>query len=156
MMDAGQPVILIAEDSPDDVLMLQRAFRDAVIETPLHFVANGEEAIAYLKGDGKFANRAEYPVPDLLLLDLKMPRTNGFEVLEWLQQEPSLAPLRTVVLTTSDDIWDVNRAYTLGANSFLVKPLDFTDFKNTIQSIYNYWLSLDRSPEVRRPDSAHR
>jgi CheY-like chemotaxis protein len=151
MIGHGHPIILIAEDNENDVLMLERAFRQAAIDLPLHVVADGEQAIAYLRGDGKFANRAEYPLPDLLLLDLKMPRKNGFEVLQWLRDQPTLASLRTVVLTTSNDIWDINRAYGLGANSFLVKPLDFTDFKDTIQAIYNYWLNLDRSPDVARP-----
>ena len=150
----GQPIILVAEDNPDDVQMLKRALEQAAIDTPISFVSDGEQAIAYLKGTGKFANRAEYPLPDLLLLDLKMPRSNGFDVLEWLRQQPTLASLRTVVLTTSDRIWDVTRAYELGANSFLVKPLDFTDFKNTIQAVYNYWLALDKAPNVARPTSA--
>lgn len=156
MNDHGQPVILIAEDNPDDVSMLKRALEQAAIKTPIYFVADGEQTIAYLKGGGKFANRDEYPLPDLLLLDLKMPRSDGFEVLEWLRHQPSLASLRTVVLTTSDRIWDVNRAYELGANSFLVKPLDFTDFKNTLQAVYNYWLALDKGPKITRPATAAR
>src|SRR5687768_12980264 len=150
MMDHNQPIILIAEDNPADVLMLQRAFRQAAIDTPLHFVSDGEEAIAYLKGEGKFASRHEHPLPDLFLLDLKMPRKNGFEVLQWLHEQPTLASLRTVVLTTSDDVWDINRAYAMGANSFLVKPLDFTDFKSTIQAVFNYWLTLDHGPSLAR------
>jgi CheY-like chemotaxis protein len=153
MTQHGHAVILVAEDRPDDVLMLKRAFEQAAIETPIYFVNDGEEAIAYLQGSGKFANRDEYPLPDLLVLDLKMPRKNGFEVLEWLRQRPGLGSLRTVVLTTSDRIWDVNRAYELGANSFLVKPLDFTDFKNTIGAIYSYWMSLDKPPQLTRSAS---
>jgi CheY-like chemotaxis protein len=150
MMDHNQPIILIAEDNPLDVLMLQRAFRQAAIDTPLHFVSDGEEAIAYLKGEGKFGSRQEHPLPDLFLLDLKMPRKNGFDVLQWLQEQPTLASLRTIVLTTSDDVWDINRAYAMGANSFLVKPLDFTDFKSTIQAVFNYWVTLDQGPSLAR------
>ena len=151
MIDDGQPVILVAEDNPDDVSMLKRAFEHAAIQTPIHFVSDGEEAIAYLNGEGKFANRARYPLPHLLLLDLKMPRRNGFEVLEWLRDQPTLRLLRTVVLTTSERIWDINQAYQAGANSFLVKPLDFTDFRNTIQAVYNYWLGLAKAPAVAQP-----
>jgi CheY-like chemotaxis protein len=152
----GQPVILVAEDNMDDVQMLKRALEQAAIDTPIHFVPDGEQAIAYLRGAGKFANRDEYPLPDLFLLDLKMPRSDGFDVLQWLRQQPTLASLRTVVLTTSDRIWDVNRAYELGANSFLVKPLDFTDFKNTLQAVYNYWLALDKGPRIVRPTTTTR
>jgi CheY-like chemotaxis protein len=151
MTDSGQPVILLAEDSEDDVYMLRRAFQQAGIELPLQVVADGEQAIAYLTGQGKFANRAEFPLPDLFLLDLKMPRLNGFEVLAWLRQHPTLAPLRTVVLTTSEEIRDVNRAYAMGANSFLTKPLDFTDFKNTLQEMFNFFLIKAKAPEVSRP-----
>jgi len=151
MTDAGQPVILLAEDSDDDVYMLRRAFEQAGIELPLQVVSDGEQAIAYLTGQGKFANRAEYPLPDLFLLDLKMPRKNGFEVLGWLRQHPTLAPLRTIVLTTSDEIRDVNRAYAMGANSFLTKPIDFTDFKNTLQEMFNFFLVKAKAPQVSRP-----
>ena len=150
MNDEGLPVILVAEDSPSDVFMLRRALDRAAIETPVQVVSDGEEAIAYLEGAGKFANRAEYPLPDLLLLDLKMPRKDGFDVLEWLQRQPALASLRTVVLTTSERIWDVNRAYQLGANSFLVKPLDSAEFSDMIHAVYRYWLALAKGPKLER------
>src|ERR1051326_7062364 len=114
-------VILLAEDREDDVLLIRRAFNKANLLNPLHVVQDGEEAIAYLKGEGQYANRAEYPLPSLLLLDLKMPRKNGFEVLQWIRQQPSLSALRVVVLTSSSEIQDVNMAYRLGSNSFLVK-----------------------------------
>jgi CheY-like chemotaxis protein len=151
MSNSEHPVILLAEDNDDDVAMLRRAFLLAGIDLPLQVVPNGEEAINYLMGQGKFANRAEYPLPDLFLLDLKMPGTNGFDVLAWLRQHPTLAPLRTVVLTTSDEIRDVNQAYVLGANSFLTKPVDFTDFKSTLQQMFNFFLFKAKRPEVRRP-----
>src|SRR6266581_7254988 len=141
-------VILLAEDSDDEVMLIRRAFRDAKLLNPLHVVRDGEEAIAYLKGEGRYANRAEYPLPALLLLDLKMPRKNGFEVLEWIRQEPGLNLLRVVVLTSSDRLSDVNRAYRLGANSFLVKPFDLGDFARLVQAISGYWLWMSRAPEV--------
>lgn len=125
---AEHAVILLAEDEEDYVLLIQRAFAQAKIPNPLHVVWNGQEAISYLKGEGKYANREEYPLPDLFLLDLKMPRVSGFEVLQWIRSQPGLAPLRVLVLTSSDQIRDVNEAYKLGANSFLVKPMDFQDF----------------------------
>jgi CheY-like chemotaxis protein len=118
---------------------------------PLYVVRDGEEAIAYLKGEDRFANRDEYPLPTLLLLDLKMPRKDGFGVLEWIRQQPSLRRLRVVVLTGSEDIYDVNRAYDLGANSFLVKPLNMDEFVRLTEAIHGYWLWLSRAPEVQRP-----
>ena len=151
MAEREQPFVLIAEDSENDLLMLQRAFRQASITAPVQFVTDGEQAIAYLKGEGKFARRDEFPLPDVLLLDLKMPRKNGFAVLEWLRTQPSLRHLRVVVLTTSEDLRDVNRAYALGAASFLTKPVNFVEFKDTIQAMYNYWMALNRRPEIERP-----
>ncbi|HMJ66739.1 MAG TPA: response regulator [Candidatus Binatia bacterium] len=148
-MDA-HPVILIAEDNENDIFMLRRAFTQLEIDSPILIVSDGEQAISYLHGDGKYSSRAEYPLPDLLLLDLKMPRTNGFEVLQWIRGNPSLASLRVVVLTTSEQIRDINRAYQLGANSFLVKPVHFDDFRNTLKAIYDYWL-LNKVPQISRP-----
>ena len=144
-------VILLAEDNEDHAILTRRAFKQAALINPVFVVQDGEEAIAYLKGEGKFSNRTEYPLPTLLLLDLKMPRKNGFEVLEWVRQQPSLAALRVVVLTTSDQIHDVNRAYQLGANSFLTKPVDFRDFVQLSSAIKGYWLWMSRAPEVERP-----
>lgn len=132
--------------------MLRDALRRGRIEVPLQVVHDGEEAIAYLRGVGKFANRAEYPLPDLFLLDLKMPGRDGFQVLRWLRGQPSLAPLRTIVLTTSEEASDVDFAYALGANSFLTKPMDLCDFGNTLGETLNYWLKTARAPQVSRPD----
>jgi CheY-like chemotaxis protein len=151
MAEREQPIVLIAEDSENDLLMLRRAFRQASILAPMQHVSDGEQVIAYLKGEGKFGRRDEFPLPDVLLLDLKMPRKNGFEVLEWLQTQPSLRELRVVVLTTSEELRDVNRAYALGAASFLTKPLNFVEFKDTIQAMYSYWMALNRRPKIERP-----
>jgi len=148
---AEHAVILLAEDEEDYVLLIRRAFEQAKIPNPLHVVWNGQEAIAYLKGEGKYANREEYPLPDLFLLDLKMPRVNGFEVLKWVRSQPGLAPLRILVLTSSEEIRDVNEAYKLGANSFLVKPLDFQDFTQLSRLIQDFWLKASKTPETFRP-----
>ncbi|HXS67214.1 MAG TPA: response regulator [Candidatus Polarisedimenticolia bacterium] len=148
---AEHAVILLAEDEEDYVLLIQRAFEQAKIPNPLHVVWNGQEAISYLKGDGKYSNREEYPLPDLFLLDLKMPRVNGFEVLKWVRSQPGLAPLRVLVLTSSDQIRDVNEAYKLGANSFLVKPMDFQDFTQLSRLIQEFWLKASKAPETFRP-----
>jgi CheY-like chemotaxis protein len=148
---AEHAVILLAEDEEDYVLLIRRAFSQANIPNPMHVVWNGQEAISYLKGEGKYSNREEYPLPDLFLLDLKMPRVNGFEVLQWLRQQPGLATLRVLVLTSSDQIRDVNEAYRLGANSFLVKPIDFEDFTQLSRLIQDFWLKASKTPETFRP-----
>ena len=148
---SDQAVILLAEDREDDVLLIRKAFKKAFINNPLHVVRDGEEAIAYLKGEGKYFNRDEYPLPDLLLLDLKMPGIDGFGVLKWLRQQPGLSSTRVVVLTSSEDIHDVNIAYRLGANSFMVKPLDFENFMEMSRFLTSYWLQLSKTPETSRP-----
>src|ERR1043166_8865305 len=117
--------MLVAEDREEDVEILKLAFEKAQVNVPLHFVSNGEEVIEYLKGEGRFSNRDEYPLPKVLLLDLKMPVLSGFEVLEWLRLQPSLRRLLVVVFSSSDLPEDVNRAFELGANSYVVKPIDF-------------------------------
>src|SRR6185503_2037849 len=119
MISDSQPFVLIAEDGENDVQLLRRSFHQAGINVSFQVVGDGEECIAYLSGTGKFSNREEFPLPDLLLLDLKMPRVNGFEVLRWIRSKPSLSSLRVIVLTSSERIKDVNEAYALGANSFL-------------------------------------
>jgi CheY-like chemotaxis protein len=149
---SDRAIILLAEDSEDDILLIKQAFAKANIINPIFVVRDGEEAVLYLNGDGKFANRAEYPLPDLLLLDLKMPAVDGFEVLKWLRSQPSLAALRVVVMTSSEYIRDVNQAYQLGANSFLVKPHDFDDFTNIGRLIHEFWLKTSKAPEISRPD----
>ena len=148
MLDVA--VFLLAEDDEDHVHLIRRAFKKANLLNPLHVVRNGEEAIAYLEGVCPYANRAEYPLPALLLLDLRMPRKNGFEVLEWIRGRPGLESLRVIVLTTSEDMRDVNLAYRLGANSFLVKPADFAQFVNVLQAVQGYWLWMDKAPDVSR------
>jgi CheY-like chemotaxis protein len=146
-----QAVILIAEDREDDILLIQRSLLGAGISNHIQIVRNGDQTIAYLKGEGKFANREEFPLPALLLLDLKMPRTDGFQVLSWIRQQPSLKALRIIVLTASSDMRDVNEAYELGANSFLVKPVDFQNFVEISRFLKDYWLRLDKAPAISRP-----
>jgi CheY-like chemotaxis protein len=146
-----QAVFLLVEDSDNDAILIRRAFHKGNIVNPLQVVSSGEQAVAYLNGEGAFANRAEYPLPDLVLLDLKMPGIDGFEVLRWIRQQPTLKALRVVVLTSSDRIQDVNLAYQLGANSFLVKPVDFERFVEISQALKGYWIWLSKVPEVSRP-----
>ncbi len=135
--------VLLAEDDPDDVLLTQIAFEKARLANPLMVVRDGEEAIAYLKGEGIYSDREKYPLPILLLLDLKMPKLTGFQVLEWLQTQPQLSQLPVAIMTSSDFDPDVNRAYELGANSYLVKPPDAGALLALVQRLHAYWLILD-------------
>jgi CheY-like chemotaxis protein len=148
---SDEAVILLAEDREDDILLIRKAFKSAFINNPLYIVRNGEEAIDYLEGVKKYSNRREFPLPDLLLLDLKMPRFDGFEVLKWIRQQPGFNTLRVIVLTSSDHIHDVNKAYQLGANSFLVKPVEFQNLLQLSSLLTNYWLGSTKAPEIVRP-----
>src|SRR4051812_49319470 len=114
--------ILVAEDETADAFFLKRAFAKAGVPTTLQFVRDGQEAIEYLAGEGEFANRLVHPLPHLLLLDLKMPRMDGFQVVGWVRQQPLLKRLPVIIFSSSDQEHDINRAYDLGANSYLVKP----------------------------------
>jgi CheY-like chemotaxis protein len=121
------PVILLAEDDENDALLLQIAFRRAGLRWPIFRVANGLEAKAYLKGDPPYHDRTRYPLPGLVLLDIKMPLMDGFEVLRWMRQQPEFGLILVVILTGSDRTGDADVAQRLGANSFLVKPPDLNN-----------------------------
>ena len=138
---SDQAVILLVDDREEDVLLVRRAFQKASLPNPLYIVRDGEEAFSYLKGEGKYSDRAEYPLPDLMLLDLKMPRVDGFQVLQWLRQQPGFRDLPVIVLTASEYLRDVDQAYKLGANSFMIKPLDFQNFLEMSKYLSSYWLS---------------
>lgn len=140
--------MLVAEDSDDEIEILKIAFSRVHFRVPVHFVRGGEAAIAYLSGEGKFADRHEYPLPKLLLLDLNMPLRNGFEVLESLRLQPGLRRLGAVVFSSSMLLEDVNRAFDVGASSYLVKPNDFAELVQTVRCLEAYWFRLNRSPEI--------
>jgi DNA-binding response OmpR family regulator len=143
--------ILVAEDDDNDVFFLERAFKQAQIDIPRHRVRDGEEAIAYLRGDGVYSDRQKHPVPSFMLLDLKMPRKNGFEVLAWARQQPVIKRLPIAILTSSREEPDINRAYDLGANTYLVKPVRFEDLLETIKALHLFWLNLAKIPDLATP-----
>ena len=140
--------ILLAEDNPDDVLLIQRAFRKANVTNPLQQVGDGEEAINYFAGTGIYANRQQYPLPGLLLLDLKLPRKSGLEVLAWLKEQPGLSRLPVVVFTSSREDSDIQRAYDLGVNSYLVKPVNFDALLEIVHMLGLYWLQFNERPDI--------
>lgn len=145
--------ILLIEDSPDDALLVQRAFRKSGGEARIRVLDNGEKALAYLAGEGDYADRVRFPLPDLMLLDLKLPRLSGFEVLEWLRGQPGLKRLPVVILTGSREAADVDRAADLGANSYLVKPVGFEALLNLVQAFQSYW-KLNEWPGLNIPPCA--
>ena len=147
-MNVREGVILLAEDDPNDVLLIQRAFQRTHVANPVQVVRDGEEVLAYLSGQGPFADRERHPLPVLMLMDLKMPRKSGLEVLEWVRKQPGLKRLPIIVLTSSNQSPDINRAYELGANSYLVKPAGFDSLLELVKNLDMYWLILNEKPEL--------
>lgn len=131
--------VLLAEDNPDDALLMQRAFKAQGITNPLRIVADGSEVISYLEGQGSFADRDTNPFPRFIILDLKMPRMSGLEVLAWLRAHPECMVVPTLVWSSSSDQRDVKQAYLLGANGYLVKPTDFQQFKQMLTDVFRFW-----------------
>ena len=144
-MPADNYAILLVEDDHNDVLLIKRAFQKVNIANPIIVVNDGEQAVSYLAGREPYVDRA---VPMLVLLDLKLPRKSGHEVLEWLRQQPNLKRLPVVVLTASSESSDVNRAYDLGANSYLVKPVTFDALVEMVKTLNLYWLILNKRADV--------
>lgn len=139
-MDTKQFTVLLVEDDLNDIFIVKRAFRTARIQNPLQVVTDGEEAISYLRGEGKYGNRETHPLPSLIVMDIKMPRRSGFEVLEWVKG--STQPLRRIpiiIVSSSHSVEDINRAYELGANAYMVKPMDYRAVEHLFESITHYW-----------------
>lgn len=144
-------LILLVEDNGDDVALVRRAFRRAGITTRLEVVGDGDAAVDYLQGSGPWSDRQAWPLPRLLLLDLKLPRRSGLEVLQWVRGQPALRALVVVVLTSSRENTDLRRAYAAGANSYLVKPVDFDDLLRMVQTLELYWMGLNEVPSPGNP-----
>jgi len=121
-MTHGGKVILLVEDDENDVFFFRRALAKAGFEVPLQVVSDGEQALQYLNGNGKYADRAAHPLPDIIFLDLKLPYVNGLEILEHIQKKPALEKIEVIVLTSSPEDRDRKRAFELGAKEYLVKP----------------------------------
>ncbi|MDB6111697.1 MAG: two-component system response regulator [Pedosphaera sp.] len=145
-MSAAAPHILHVDDDPGDTLLMQQACRKAEVSFQLHSVGDGETAIAYLNGAGAYSDRERYPLPALVLLDLKMPRKSGFDVLAWIRSEPPLKYLPVIIFTASNQEEDIRRAYEAGANSYLVKPVGIHTLIEMVKMIDGYWLGLNQSP----------
>jgi len=140
-MENSKPgLVLLAEDDENDIFLMRRAFLDAGVQIVVIDVPNGEEAIKYLSGRGPYTDRSSYPLPALLLLDLKMPLLNGFELLSWLQRQVNLRTLPAVVLSSSGLDFDIQRAFQLGARDYLVKPQTHDGLVKLVREINSRWL----------------
>lgn len=144
MFETSKPIeVLLVEDDPGDVMMTQEAFADYKIANKLSVVTNGEDAIAYMRKQGRFAG---VPTPDLVLLDLNLPRRNGREVLRDIKEDPDLRRVPVVVLTTSASEEDVLAAYDLHANAYVRKPVDFEQFVAAVRAIDDFFITIVRLP----------
>lgn len=139
--------IMVVDDDPNDLIFIERAFRSIGVKDPIHTINGGEEAIAYMKGEGKYADRATYAYPTFITTDLKMPGQDGFAVLEHLKNNPGWAVIPTVVLTSSPDLDDIKKAYMLGASSYHVKPNSTDELRHQLKVLHDYWMTC-QVPEV--------
>ena len=139
--------ILVVEDDPNDQFLIERAFRKIGVTDPIHIVGNGEEAIAYMMGEGKYADRINFEYPTFVVTDLKMPGSDGFAVLEFLKSNPEWRVIPTVVLSASSDLDDIKKSYMLGASSYHIKPQNSDALRKQLEVINAYWMTC-QVPQV--------
>ena len=142
------PLILVVEDDANDALLLERAFQKSEMPIAVKVLRTVDDAIAYLQGRPPFADRQTCPMPVLILQDIKLPLKSGFDFVSWLRAQPALKRLPVIMLTSSKAPSDINRAYELGANSYLVKPVAFESFRQMIKTLQLYWLVHNQQPTV--------
>jgi CheY-like chemotaxis protein len=157
-MPRYEKTILVVEDEPHDRTLIEMAFRQVGVTGPIHLLSNGEEAIAYMMGEGPYADRDKYAYPSFILTDLKMPGADGFDVLQHLKSNPEWAVIPTVVLSASTDPDDIRTAYRLGASTYHVKPTSFVELKRQLKILHDYWMTcqipdVDASGRHIRTDS---
>ncbi|MFP2910651.1 response regulator [Pyxidicoccus sp. 3LFB2] len=153
-MNGSERPILLVEDNPDDVDLTRRAFKRAGITRPVDVVGDGVEALDYLLAQGPFAHRAGQPPPVVVLLDLKLPRMDGHEVLRRIRADPRTRLLPVVILTSSVEETDLMKGYGGGANSYVRKPVSYTEFVEAARQLGLYWLVLNHEPPTRPPSGA--
>jgi CheY-like chemotaxis protein len=142
-----QLIILLVEDDENDILFVREATGLTGERHRIHAVHDGQEAVDYLQGKDGYADRGKFPFPDVIVTDLKMPRMDGFDLLTWLREHPECSLLPTLVLSSSQNREDVRKAYKLGANSYIVKPMMITVLRDTLRSVFDYWSRCER-PQV--------
>ena len=143
------PFILIADDDEEDRILIKKALKSTPIDDRTKFVVNGEELIFYLEGEGKYSDRNDYPMPDIILLDLNMPRKDGREALKEIKNNDNLKHIPIIVLTTSKAEEDIVKTYNLGVNSFITKPVTYASLVKTMKTISEYWFETVKLPNAR-------
>jgi CheY-like chemotaxis protein len=138
--ETNDGLILLVEDRPDEVELMKQALHQAGITNPLRVLGDGEEAISYFEGRDRYADRDSWPLPRLILLDLKLPKRSGLEVVAWAKRHPRLRRIPSIIVTSSREASDMEKAYAAGANSYLVKPTSFREFVETMKITGSYWI----------------
>ena len=138
-MEYAEPLILVVEDDVNDQNFIRRAFKQSGVANRIATVNDGEEATAYLRGLGFYADRSLHPLPRLIITDVKMPRMGGIELLAWMNARPEFRLIPAIMLTSSNDQADVTRAFEHGAKGYMIKPVQFGDLEKLIQTIADYW-----------------
>ena len=138
-MDDSNYTILLVEDEENDAMLVKMAFKKNGILNPVQWVKDGLDAIAYLNGEGDYANRSLYPFPEVLILDLKMPRMSGLELLAWIREHPEYRVIPTIIMSSSRLEADVEKAYNLGANAYMIKPSSFEELARIVKLAHEYW-----------------
>jgi CheY-like chemotaxis protein len=151
-MTTKEPIVLLVDDSANDAQLMRIAFERAGFAHPLHHVFDGDEAIAYLQGTGRYTDRTQFPLPNVVLMDLNMPRKNGFEVLTWIRDQPVLCRLRVYILSASSREPDIDRSFELGASSYLVKPSTLDELL-VMTKCLGGWLKLSHFSSLQGADA---
>jgi len=142
--------ILLVEDSEDNIFLIRHAMQKAGVTARLEVATSGEQAIEYLKGTQRYSDWVQFPLPSIVLLDLKMPGMSGFDVLKWIREQPGLKALRVAMLTSSDMPSEIKTAHELGANIFLTKPVELELLVEILKTLNEHWLKQAKSPAVSR------
>lgn len=147
-MDDFNYTILLVEDEENDATLLKMAFTKNGIPNPVQWAKDGVEAIAYLNGEGEYADRERHPFPEVLILDLKMPRMSGLELLEWIRHHPEFRVIPTIIMSSSRQDPDIEKAYNLGANTYMIKPTSFNELAKMVKATHEYW-ALSVKPRAK-------
>ncbi|HXS68123.1 MAG TPA: response regulator [Candidatus Polarisedimenticolia bacterium] len=148
-MNDSNYTILLVEDEENDATLMKMAFKKNNIMNPVQWARDGLEAIAYLNGEGVFSDRGKYPFPEVLILDLKMPRMGGLELLSWIREHPEYRVIPTLVMSSSRQDLDVEKAYNLGANTYMIKPSSFEELAQIVKLAHEYW-AVSVKPRAKR------